>query len=98
MKNDTIFHIKTGGTISGCVPEYKEIEMVSSVFDDIVNYVKYIKNSFKLENNYVEYTVCHKDSRDVNDEDRDKIISEIRLFRNAASVPPDGATYEPPIL
>lgn len=78
MKNNLIFHIKTGGTIGGCVPEYSEIERVSSIFTDVTNYRKHIKETFQLQNDYDEIEICHKDSRQITDDDRQNIATEIK--------------------
>ncbi len=78
MTNNLIYHIKTGGTINGCVPEYVEIEKVASIFADIVNYKKHIKDTFQLKNDYAEVETCHKDSRQINETDKSKIVNEIQ--------------------
>ena len=77
MNKQTIFHIRTGGTIGGCVPEYKEIETLTGVFTDFVNFKKYIQDSYKIHADYQEVELCHKDSRDMNSADREQIIQII---------------------
>lgn len=76
--DDLIFHIKTGGTIGGCVPEYQEVEEVSGIFSDFVNFKKHIQGTFKIKSDYSEIEVCHKDSRDINSRDRDEMLSAIK--------------------
>ena len=68
--SDTIFHIMTGGTIGGCVPEYPEIMKLADIFRDPIDFSKYIELSFKLRATYQDQKVCHKDSRDITDADR----------------------------
>lgn len=78
MKNDLIFHIKTGGTIGGCVPEYIEIEKIANIFLDSIDFKKHITQTFKIPNEYAEIEVCWKDSRDINSGDRDEMLSAIQ--------------------
>ncbi len=73
MRNK-ILHIKTGGTIAGRIPEYKEIEYISDTFTDCVNFEKYITQTFKITNPYSELDICYKDSREINEDDRKKIL------------------------
>ena len=51
---ETIHHIKTGGTIGGCVPEYQEIEILSDIFSDIVDLSKYLNQSLKISSRLTE--------------------------------------------
>ena len=74
---EKVFHIKTGGTIGGCVPEYPEITQLVSIFRDPVDFAKYVNFSFKLKSDYEEQEVCYKDSRDITDEDRTNIVELI---------------------
>lgn len=75
--NNTIFHIQTGGTIGGCVPEYPEIEKLALLFWDNIDFKKHIKNSFNLQDSYESSIICHKDSREITEEDRINIVEEI---------------------
>ena len=103
MKNNLIFHIKAGGTINGCVPEYIEIEKVSAIFTDIVDYKKHIKETFQLKNDYDEIEICRKDSRKITDEDRLAIADVIKkqfdggvrkfLITHGTYTMPDTAQY-----
>lgn len=77
MKKDSIHHIKTGGTIGGCVPEYPEIELLAGTFPDMVNLDKFLTKSLKIYADYSETVVCHKDSREITDADRARIIEAI---------------------
>ena len=77
MNKPTIFHIRTGGTIGGCVPEYKEIEQLTGVFTDFVNFKKYIEDSYKVFADYQELELCHKDSREINNADREQMLQII---------------------
>lgn len=70
---ETIHHIKTGGTIGGCVPEYLEIEHLAGIFPDMVDLDKFLAQSLKIYAVYEETTVCHKDSRAVSDGDRSEV-------------------------
>ena len=78
MNKPVIFHIRTGGTIGGCVPEYQEIEKLTGVFTDFVNFKKYIKDSYKVFADYRELELCHKDSRDIDSADREQIMQVIK--------------------
>lgn len=77
MSNNIIFHIRTGGTISGCVPEYQEIEKLTGVFTDFVNFEKYIKDSYKVYGTYQEVELCRKDSREIDSSDREQMLQII---------------------
>ena len=72
-----VHHIKTGGTIGGCVPEYREIEILAGIFPDMIDLDKYLAQSLKIFAAYSETTVCHKDSREVTDDDRDQVVATI---------------------
>ncbi len=74
---DSIHHIKTGGTIGGCIPEYQEIETLANIFPDTVDLDKYLSESLRIFAEYGESVVCHKDSRAVNDADRQMIVDII---------------------
>lgn len=74
---EVIHHIKTGGTIGGCVPEYKEIETLAGIFPDMIDLDKFLAKSLKIYAEYQETTICHKDSREVSDTDRSQILHEI---------------------
>ena len=76
MDKPKLLLIKTGGTIDGCVPEYSEVEKISGIFGDTVNYSKYLTQSFKAAIEYKEFEVCRKDSREVTDEDR-RIVAQV---------------------
>lgn len=81
----TIHHLKTGGTIGGCVPEYKEIEHLAGIFPDMVDLDKFLAKSLKIYATYKETTVCHKDSREVSDMDRSEMLQIItREFAKGA--------------
>ncbi len=67
---ETIHHIKTGGTIGGCVPEFREIELLANIFPDMVNLDKYLLESLKVHAKYEETVICHKDSRAITEDDR----------------------------
>lgn len=69
-------HLKTGGTINGCVPEYKEVEDIAKLFHDTVDFDKYLTKSFNIPCEYQEFEVCNKDSRDINEHDR-QVIAEV---------------------
>lgn len=73
-----IHHIKTGGTIGGCIPEYQEIETLAKIFPDMIDFNKYLTQSLKVFADYTEKTICHKDSREVTDEDREKVVEDIK--------------------
>jgi L-asparaginase len=77
VTNTRIHHIKTGGTIGGCVPEYPEIEFLANTFPDMTNLDKFLTQSLKVFAEYTEHTVCHKDSRAITEEDRLAIKNEI---------------------
>ena len=72
-----VHHIKTGGTIGGCVPEYREIELLADTFPDMINLDKFLTKSLKVYATYTETTVCHKDSREIEDADRAEIAKVI---------------------
>lgn len=74
---DTIFHIKTGGTIGGCVPEYQEIEHLAGIFPDMIDLDKFLAKSLKIYAEYHEVAICHKDSRAISDADRSEMINVI---------------------
>jgi len=74
---DTIHHLKTGGTIGGCVPEYKEIEHLAGIFPDMVDLDKFLAKSLKIYATYEETTICHKDSREISQDDRKQIAEVI---------------------
>lgn len=74
---EKIHHIKTGGTIEGVVPEYKEIQEMSGIFGDTVNFGKYLEKSLKMLAEYSETGVCYKDSREINQEDRAAVAAAI---------------------
>lgn len=82
---DHIHHIKTGGTIGGCVPEYTEIEHLAGIFPDMVDLDKFLAKSLKIYAEYTESTVCHKDSRAIQDTDRSEILNTIER-QHAAGV------------
>ena len=73
----TIHHIKTGGTIGGCIPEYREIEKLAQIFPDMIDLDKYLTQSLRVFANYTEKVVCHKDSREITEEDRAAIVKTI---------------------
>lgn len=83
--NPAIFHIKTGGTIGGCVPEYLELEQLSKLFSDPVDIDKYIVESLKIAAPLESKTVCHKDSREVTDADR-KAIANLIVDQHKAGI------------
>jgi L-asparaginase len=77
MSKGSIHHIKTGGTIGGCVPEYPEIERLTEIFPDFVNIDKFFTKSLKIYAEYSEVTICHKDSREITHDDRRQIKENI---------------------
>mgnify|MGYP003608148936 FL=1 len=77
MSKPKLLHIKTGGTIDGCVPEYVEIEQKANLFNDSVNFKKHIMQSFKAGVEYSEFEVCKKDSRAINTSDRNIICKVV---------------------
>lgn len=74
---ETIHHIKTGGTIGGCVNEYPEITTLGKMFPDMIDLDKYLTASLKMFAQYSEEVACHKDSREITDEDRARIVKMI---------------------
>lgn len=70
MEKPKLLHVRTGGTIDGCVPEYIEIEQIANLFNDSVNFKKHIMESFKAAIQFAEFEVCKKDSRDITASDR----------------------------
>ena len=72
-----IHHIKTGGTIGGCVPEYPEIEFLANTFPDMINLDKFLTQSLKVFAVYTETVVCHKDSRSITEDDRKQVKAVI---------------------
>ncbi len=74
---ETVHHLKTGGTIGGCIPEYAEIGLLAEMFPDMINLDKFLTQSLKVHAKYTETNVCHKDSRDVAEEDRAAMVRDI---------------------
>lgn len=72
-----ILHLITWWTISWNVPEYKEIEKLANIFMDNVDIWKYIIYSMQADCNYSFITVCKKDSRDILNIDRKRMVDEI---------------------
>lgn len=86
MKKVHIQHILTGGTISGCVPEYPEVERLLSRFNDAFNIDKYVIDSWSGYCVFSSVEVCQKDSREVTVEDRKKILDVVNeSFNNGIS-------------
>ena len=83
MNKPTILHLQTGGTITGNVPEYKEIEHLSHIFLDYIDIWKYIIHSFQAPCEYKFIKVCDKDSREVLDIDRQRLVDEITKAYNS---------------
>lgn len=77
MNPEKILHIRTGGTIEGVVPEYKEVTNLAQSFPNIMDAEKYITASWKLHGEYSSTLVCMKDSREITQEDREKIQEKI---------------------
>ena len=77
MTFSKILHLTTGGTIGGSVPEYAEIEQAADLFNDTVNFEKHITRSFKAQVTYKEFEVCKKDSREINERDRNILVEAI---------------------
>jgi L-asparaginase/Glu-tRNA(Gln) amidotransferase subunit D len=81
-----VLHLITGGTIGGSVPEYAEIEQAADLFNDTVNFEKHITRSFKAQLEYVEFVVCKKDSREINERDRNILAEAIeREYENGVN-------------
>lgn len=74
---EKIIHIVTGGTIGGCVPEFPDIERLSKIFPDTPDIKRYLKESFQIHAEYSEIVVCYKDSREIDELDRDKILKAV---------------------
>ena len=77
MKKPKILHLQTGWTINWNVPEYKEIEKISHVFLDHVDIWKHIIYSLNAQCDYSHVKICDKDSREIIDIDRQRIVNEI---------------------
>lgn len=72
-----ILHLSTGGTITGCAPEYPEIEELAKSFSDSTDIKKYLTLSFKIHADYSMKAICNKDSREITTNDRDVLREEI---------------------
>lgn len=72
-----LLHISTWWTISGNIPECKEVEEIAKIFLDSIDIWKYIVYSMKAPVEYNLVTVCHKDSREISILDRKKMVDEI---------------------
>ncbi len=75
--NKIILHLQTWGTITWNVPEYKEIERIAHIFTDYVDIWKYIIYSFQAPCEYSMIKICDKDSRQIVEWDRIKLLEEI---------------------
>ncbi|MFZ5535798.1 MAG: asparaginase domain-containing protein [Patescibacteria group bacterium] len=74
--NKTHIHIiKTGGTIEFKDPGYENVNTQMMKLDTSID--TYLKNMVKPHFAYTIESVCEKDSRDVTDEDRNKLINAI---------------------
>ena len=73
----TILHLQTGGTITWNVPEYKELEDIAHIFLDYVDIGKYVTYSMKAYCEYKFKKICDKDSRDITNVDRQRLVDEI---------------------
>ena len=83
MNKPKLLHLSTGWTISWQCPEYKEIEKLANIFHDNLDFKKFIVDSFQARCLYKNELVCSKDSREILDSDRDKIIDSIsRAYKN----------------
>lgn len=70
----------TWWTISWNVPEYKEIEDIANIFFDYVDIWKYIIYSMKANCEYDFIKICHKDSREIINLDRQRMVEEIERW------------------
>ncbi len=77
-----ILHLQTWWTITWNVPEYKEIEDIANIFFDYVDIWKYIVYSMKAKCKYSFVKICNKDSREILDIDRQRIVDEITKWYN----------------
>lgn len=75
-----ILHLATWWTISWCVPEYHEIENIAEIFLDYIDIWKYIVYSMKANCEYEFVKICHKDSREILNIDRQRIVDEIEKW------------------
>jgi len=83
VQKKKILHIQTGWTITWNVPEYWEIEKLANLFTDYVDIWKYIVHSFQASCEYSTIKVCNKDSREILDIDRQRIVDEInKAYKN----------------
>lgn len=77
-----ILHLQTWWTITWNVPEYKEIEDIANIFFDYVDIGKYIVFSMKAKCEYSFVKICNKDSREILDIHRQRIVDEITKWYN----------------
>lgn len=77
MEKKKILHLQTWGTITGNVPEYQEIQKLADIFLDYVDIGKYITYSLQAPCEYKMIKICNKDSRDILDVDRQRLVEEI---------------------
>lgn len=77
-----ILHLSTGGTITGCESDYPAISKIAAFFKDAVDIGKYMKEALKVSADYSIREVCNKDSRDMTDDDRKILKSEIERAYN----------------
>jgi len=93
--------IETGGTISGCAPEYSPVPKMSSIYSRHVDFSHYISQvlSFCLFEEIISTKVCFKDSRDIDLSDRERIaqiiiendnISQVIIFHGTYTMPETG--------
>ncbi len=72
-----ILHLATGGTITGCAPEYPQIAELAACFSDSTDIEKYLTLSLKVYADYSMKIICNKDSREITEEDRKALAQEI---------------------
>ncbi|MBN2086771.1 asparaginase [Candidatus Peregrinibacteria bacterium] len=72
-----ILHLSTGGTITGCAPEYPQIADLAAFFSDAIHIEKYLCDSLKMTAEYSSVEICNKDSRDINEQDLKNLQNEI---------------------
>lgn len=76
MIKNHIHIIKMGGTIEFIDPAYEKINKELMKLDPSID--NYLKNLVKPHFTYEIETVCEKDSRDINQEDLDKVWNAIK--------------------
>jgi L-asparaginase len=93
-----ILIIETGGTISGCVPEYEEIPKMSAIYSQEIDLPHYISEilQYTTHSNITLKVVANKDSREINEQDRNSIVNAIKKYPNIDKILITHGTYTMP--